>query len=306
MLRAVQIFLATALLLTNLPSRAQYALDFGFSAGVANYLGEIGGGPGPARDWILDMKLDQSRWNPGVFLRYRVDYNLGLNLSLNYARLQGADSLTLNPNRYTRNLSFTNDIFELAATGEYYFYSQPDVGRTGRYLLDFKAYFFGGIAGFYNNPKAQLNGTWYALRPLKTEGQTKPYSQIQAAIPMGFGFMYTFSRLHRFGWTIGYRLAFTDYIDDVSTLYPDAALLTTPEAQQLSNRTPEVASTPLAADLAQFFVKGAIRGNPKTNDSYLMTSFNYSYVFRGRSGSFGKRKNYLYGRKRGRSGRARF
>jgi len=306
MFRNKIIFGLTVLLFSASGMRAQYAWDIGVSAGAANYLGEIGGGPGLARDWILDMKLDQTRWNPGAFVRYRADYNFGVTLSLEYLRLQGADSLTENPNRFTRNLSFRNDVFELGLTGEYYFFNQPDVGRTGRYLLDFKAYFFGGVSVFYNNPKAQLNGEWLALRPLNTEGLETPYSQIQAAIPLGFGFFYTFSRLHRYGLKVSYRYTFTDYIDDVSTLYPDAALLESPEAVALSNRTGEIANHPLAQGLAEVYVPGQIRGNPDANDSFLTIGVNYSYVIRGKSKSFGKRRNYLYGRKRGRMGRARF
>ena len=87
----------------------------------------------------------------------------------------------------------------------------------GRYLLDFKAYFFGGLAAFYNNPKAQLDGQWIALQPLNTENLDKKYSRIQMALPVGFGFYYTFSRIHRFGLNAAWRFTFTDYIDDAST-----------------------------------------------------------------------------------------
>jgi hypothetical protein len=293
--------------------KAQYAWDFGVNAGIANYLGEIGGGAGEARDWILDLKLEQSRWNPGVFVRYRLDYDFAITTSFNYLRLQGADSLSLNPNRFTRNLSFKNDVLELAVVGEYYFFNQPDVGRTGRYLLDFKAYLYGGAGVFYNNPKANLDGQTYALQPLNTENLEKPYSRFQVAVPMGFGFYYTFSRIHRFGFNLGYRLTFTDYIDDASSFYPDPDLLESDIARSLSNRTAEVQENPLAqtlddggAPIYLFFKKGGIRGNPKTNDSYVSANLTYSYVLRGKPSSFGKRKNYLYGRKRGKSGRARF
>lgn len=304
--RSILVALIVILGLSSSRLQAQYAWDVGVNAGVANYLGEIGGGAGQGRDWILDLKLDQSRWNPGAFVRYRLDYNLGVKLSVNYARLQGADSLTPNPNRFTRNLHFRNDIIEVAMIGEYYFFNQPDVGRTGRYLLDFKAYFFGGVAGFYNNPKAKYQGEWHALQPLMTEGQEQPYSRIQLALPAGFGLFYTFSRVHRFGWTFGYRYTFTDYIDDVSGQYPEPSELNSELAVALSNRSNEVAGNPLAADLVEFFQPGGVRGNPEANDSYLMTSFNYSFVIRGKAKSFGKRRNYLYGRKRGRAGRARF
>lgn len=301
-----RLFKLLIVLMLPVTGQSQYAWDIGVNLGFANYLGEIGGGAGPARDWIMDMELDQTRWNPGVFIRYRADYNLGVTLSLNHARLQGADSLTDNPQRFTRNLHFRNDIYELALTGEYYFYNQPDVGRTGRYLLDFKAYIFGGAALFYNNPKANLNGEWHALQPLNTEGLSVPYSKFQPAIPIGLGFFYTFARQHRFGWQFSWRYTFTDYIDDASTLYPDPAELESDLARQLSNRSGEVADNPKTLGLEEVFTPGAIRGNPDSKDSYLITNFYYSYVIRGSSKSFGKRKNYLYGKRRRGGGRARF
>ncbi len=306
MLRSKLIITAFVSLISAASVQGQYALDVGVSAGFANYLGEIGGGPGQARDWILDMELSQTRWNPGAFVRYRLDYNWAVNVSLEYARLQGADSLTENPNRFARNLHFKNEVIELGATAEYDFFSQPDVGRTGRYLLDFKAFVFAGLSGFYNNPQARYDGSWVALQPLNTEGLETPYSRIQAAIPMGFGFYYTFSRIHRFGMRASWRYTFTDYLDDVSTFYPDPNLLESDEARALSNRTNEVASHPLAAELAPFFREGGIRGNADANDSFLTVTFQYSYVIRGQSKRFGRRKNYLYGRRRGRMGRARF
>ncbi len=306
MLRCRTILSALALTLFTVTGNAQYAWDIGVQGGFANYLGEIGGGDGEARDWIVDMKLDQTRWNSGVFIRYRADYNFALNFTVNYARLQGADSLVGNPNRFTRNLHFRNDIFEAVLLGEYYFFNQPDVGRTGRYLLDLKAYFFAGAGVFYNNPKARLGNTWYALQPLNTENLESPYSKIQPTFPVGIGMFYTFSRLHRFGWKFGWRYTLTDYIDDVSTVYPSKTVFTDQIAAQLYNRSHEVADNPLASELAQYFTVGGIRGNPDALDSYILTSFSYSYVIRGKSRSFGRRKNYLYGRRRGRMGKAKF
>ena len=92
----------------------------------------------------------------------------------------------------------------------------------------------------------------------------------------------------------------------MSTTYPDPDELESDEARALSNRSNEVAGNPLAADLVPFYIEGGVRGNPENKDSYIFTSFNYSYVIRGSSKSFGKRRNYLYGRKRGHAGRARF
>lgn len=294
-------------------SQAQYAWDVGGNAGFSNYLGEIGGGAGQARGWILDLELQKSRINLGGFVRYRLDYDFAVRANVNFIRLEAADSVSENPNRFTRNLSFRNDIIEFTTVAEYYFFNAPDVGRTGRYLLDFKAYISAGFGFFTNNPKGSLGGQWYNLRQLKTEGQESPYSGVQAIIPLSFGFDYTFARVHRFGVNVGYRLTFTDYIDDVSSFYPDPDALESDIARALSNRTSEVADLPLAQSpdagggpLHVNYVEGAIRGNPKANDYYLTGTVSYSFVIRGNPSSFGNRKNYLYGRKRGRSGKARF
>ena len=58
MLRCRTILSALALTLFTVTGNAQYAWDIGVQGGFANYLGEIGGGDGEARDWIVDMKLD--------------------------------------------------------------------------------------------------------------------------------------------------------------------------------------------------------------------------------------------------------
>jgi hypothetical protein len=245
--------------------------------------------------WIIKLSGGNWRWSRS---RKRLDSRL----EIGSVSLESWSFCSLPSGLQLRR----NDVFELATVGEYYFFNQPDVGRTGRYLLDFKAYFYGGVALFYNNPKAKYQGEWVALQPLKTEGQTDPYSKIQVALPVGFGMFYTFSRLHRFGWSIGWRYTFTDYIDDIGGYYPDPADLESDLARGLSNRSQDVANNPVSADLVQYFTKGGVRGNPDANDTYLMTSFNYSYVIRGNTKSFGKRKNYLYGRKRGRAGRAIF
>ena len=78
------------------------------------------------------------------------------------------------------------------------------------------------------------------------------------------------------------------------------------EARALSNRSSEVANTTAGQEWSRFFREGAIRGNPETNDSYMLTALSYSYVIRGRSKSFGKRRNYMFERRKSRSGRARF
>jgi len=143
---------------------SQYYLDYGISAGASNYLGEFGGGKGTRRGGVADMKLNFTRWTIGGFARYRLSSTFAIKGNLNYIRLSGDDSKTLNPARRARNLNFKNDMYEFLANLELYIYKINDVGRTGRYRTDFNLYLFGGGGLFYSNPKGQnVDGTWVAL-----------------------------------------------------------------------------------------------------------------------------------------------
>ncbi len=60
----------------------------------------------------------------------------------------------------------------------------------------------------------------------------------------------------------GFRQTFTDYIDDVSDTYIDNASFTDPIHAALADRRPEIDLPVRPA--------GSIRGNPDSNDNYLL------------------------------------
>lgn len=291
-------------LLTFSNGKAQYYWDFGVSLGGANYLGEMGGTDKSRRDFIYDIKLNQTRYMFGTFARYRVNQNFSWHTSINYGRIQGADSLSDYGPRFSRNLSFRNDILEVSTRGELYFYTVNDVGRTGRYRLDFRTYVFAGIGMFYHNPKAFYQGKWHALQPLKTEG--KDYKRIQPVIPIGGGFYYTYKRQHRIGLEFGWRVTFTDYLDDASELYIDPDLHQSELSAALANRSADVQNDPRFIGLSNFKT-GSIRGEPSNNDSYLFTQFTYSFVMRGQRRNIRhKSYNYVYAKRKRRRTKAKF
>ena len=53
------------------------------------------------------------------------------------------------------------------------------------------------------------------------KGKTDPTNKAQFVIPFGFGLKFKFSHRFMFAFEYGIRRTFTDYIDDVSTSYPD-------------------------------------------------------------------------------------
>lgn len=293
------IFIIIFVLFTITITKAQWLWDYGVSVGVSNYLGDIGGKEKTRRDFVADMKLAKTRWNMGGFVRYKVHQKVSVKVALDYLRIEGDDKLSSNPARNTRNLNFRNDMFDLALTGQVFFFEDNDLGNTYRYKNGFRAYVFGGVGVYYSNPKALYNGSYVALRPLQTEG--KRYSPVGLNIPLGVGFYFTFSKKHRIGYELNWRTTFSDYLDDISGNYADPSGMS-PEAAALSNRTGELSG------LDPAFVKnfgydtetqvGNKRGDPTHKDSYLTMNLSYSYVLRGKSSFYKGRYGHFFGKKR--------
>ncbi len=274
---------AAALLACPALVNAQYYWDAGFSIGAANYLGDMGGNALTRRDFVSDMKLSETRTSAGAFVRYKINPSFSVKANVSWARISGDDKLSSNPARNARNLSFRNDLVEATAMGQFFFYEINDLGRTHRHKDNFRAYVGLGAGAVYHNPKTTWNGEWVALRPLTTEGRR--YTTVAAVIPASAGFYFTFNKQYRIGWDLTWRTTFTDYLDDVSTRYAEPSALPSALAIELANRTDEL--TGVEPAFAENFTPGNKRGDSRHNDSYLTTSVEFSYAFRGHS-SVGK------------------
>jgi hypothetical protein len=284
---------------------SQWLWDYGVSAGVSNYLGDIGGKEKTRRDFVADMKLAKTRWNVGGFARYKWRPRVSLKLALDYLRIEGDDKLSTNPGRNYRNLNFRNDMFDLALTGEWFFYENNDLGNTYRYKNGFRAYVFGGVGGYYSNPKGKYNGDWIKLQPLETEGVH--YKKIGVNIPVGFGFYFTLSKKHRIGYELNWRTTFSDYLDDISGNYTNGAP-SDPTAAAMANRTGELGQSGLNDNPGAYYYtvngngtprfEGQKRGDKTHKDSYTTMSISYSYVIRGKSSFYRGRYGNFFGKKK--------
>tara|TARA_R110002072_G_scaffold13058_10_gene55318 strand:- start:233 stop:1135 length:903 start_codon:yes stop_codon:yes gene_type:complete len=291
-------FLST--ILCSSVALAQYEIDYGLQLGGALHVGDIGG-KGEPKGFLLDMNISQANMAVGAFFRYSFSSNIAIKFNAGFVRIQGADSLSVNaPTRLARNLSFRTDILEASLVGEYTFLQKNDFSRRSRQRIDFKSRVFAGAGAIYFDPKAQLNGTWYSLRPLQTEGIA--YDEISIIVPMGMAFDFTFNKKLRVGMEFGYRFTFTDYLDDVSTRYPKQEDLLTPQAVALSNRSDEAFARGIP-DLPNrgFYTSGSRRGNPDNNDGYFITQITLSYVIKSGNDFYKPRYNSLINRKRKRT-----
>jgi hypothetical protein len=300
------IFLITLVLLIPLMGFSQphnfYNLDYGLKLGVSNYIGDLGGYNTKAQPFVLDMKMQETRWSFGTYIRYRFGRPYtGRNLfmleaQLNWIRIDGADSLTKNylP-RKLRNLNFRNNIIQLNMMADWIFYENPYLGHHSYIKKAINLYVCTGLSVFYQNPQtynpSHFMGlpTWVSLHGLRTEAQlyNKPFHLIQPGIPIGTGLNYTFKRQYRIGWSITWTETFTDYLDGVSGNYPTQAEWNTltPEEKYFSNRIISLAGADPSPN--------GIRGDPTNKDSFITTTFNVGYVIK-----YPKHDNYHYHKKK--------
>lgn len=319
-------FIFLFLILTSVGASAQYNWDYGIRMGAANYLGDIGGKELTRRDFVWDMHLLSTRYAGGVYGRYKFSKRFAVSANSDFIRITDTDRLTTNPARRGRNLNFRNNIIEFGLRAELTIWYDNDVGNKGYYNPDFKMYLIGGVSGYYHNPQGQIfsngelqyGGQWFDLRPWMTEGQESPYSQFGIAIPAGMGFYFTFNKEWRVGFEFLWRTTFTDYLDDISTVFnlpnsqdPLAQEFYSQSYQGLINEinanSPADASDISINDFRYYDPEQrSKRGDPTNNDSFLTAQLTVGKVIRGRSNFYKSKYSYLKNRAGVRRSKAKF
>ncbi len=195
--------------------------------------------------------------------------------SLSFYKIGALDSKTGSSGLESRNLSFQSINVEFATIFEFRGFDSHEEKWSV-----FNPYAFVGIGLTTNSPKADFNGKKYGLRKLRTE--TIKYSGVTPVIPFGVGIRIKPVSLALLVLEVGYRLTFTDYLDDVSTHFRDPTELSSDMARQLADRRPEIGLSPLKP--------GSKRGNPEHNDGYIMTSLKLEMQLLGLIRSMSRRK----------------
>jgi hypothetical protein len=255
--KIVKYFILFLILILPYDADAQYD-DMGVLLGASTYKGEL------SRHMFNTDFLHPAF---GIFYRHNYNRRISLKFELNYGRISGDDAKAETPFEIDRNLSFYSNILEFSPQIEYNFLPF----ETGRRDYPFTPYLFTGISVFRFNPKAELGSETYDLQPLGTEGQgsngTDPYNRVQIAIPIGGGIKVSVGNIG-IGIEVGARRTYTDYLDDVSTVYPDMNTLNASNgsiAVALSDRSlSRNDSTVTIPDYT-----GKQRGNSTDNDWYL-------------------------------------
>ena len=267
------VLLTIALITLSNPFYSQYNFDVGFNFGGTGYLGDIGGTGEVAKGFLGDIVLKQTNITSGIYGRYKINSKIHINSGINYVKISGDDAISAGPRKW-RNLRFQNQLFELNSCLEYTFLKINDLGGSGRYRTSLNLYAFIGGSVFYHNPKGAFleNANspikeWESLRPLKTEGQETPYSPISFSTPYGIGAIIKTATFYKFGIYFRYMKNYTDYLDDISTVYDH-----NPDEGNIANQYigPEEQSVS--------FGIGQGRGNPKSLDDIFMLNFSFSKI----------------------------
>ncbi len=247
--------------------------EFGVFLGTTTYKGEL-------NNSLFNTKLLQ----PAVGILYRKNFNnhWAYRLGLNLGAIAGDDALSNDEYQQRRNLSFRSRIWDAHALLEFNFFPYQIANPKSRV----SPFIFGGLSVYHFNPQAELQGEWYDLQPLGTEGQgtsaypdRNKYHRLAVSIPFGGGIKIRFSR--RFGMTLeaGARRTYTDYLDDVSTTYAEKDVLLT------QNGELAVLFSDRSKDGQVLTNNNRQRGNASTNDWYMFTGITINYTLSSRFGN---------------------
>ena len=293
-MRKCLVMVVLSLIFSHHPLKAQYyyynnkyydgpiVFELGLTGGIMNSLTDLGGKAGKGKDFLKDLRWKTAKASYGAY--FAVTYNEVITgrFEATFGQVVGFDSILKNVasstfGRYERNLSFKSRISEFHLGVEFH----PLFLRTyDEEPPRLSPYAMAGVGYFSFDPQAQLDGQWYALHPLRLEGQgfreyrdREIYDLRQFNFLLGLGLRYELNSTFRLRIELAHRVLETDYLDDVSTGYIDPNLfsnyLPTHQAaiaRKLYYRRPEIDPNDAGPTDLQ-------RGDPSDNDAYFTIQF---------------------------------
>ena len=179
-------------------------------------------------------EFNQFSYDWGVLARYNYNTRWSFRIDFTHGQFRAADSIAAW--RPEADLKFHSTVNDLSLMVEFNFLDY----YTGHITNTISPYIFGGISGFM-----------FDTEPQNVE-QNPKYSKLALSMPFGLGLKLSLSK--HLATTVEWRMHYTltDYLDDVSTVYPSG-----------DDRFPA----------------GYQRGNSQTNDWFGMINLSLTWKF---------------------------
>ncbi|MCF2500348.1 outer membrane beta-barrel protein [Dyadobacter chenhuakuii] len=230
--------------------------------GVAYYMGDLSDGVN-----MKHLGLGPSLSVGGL---YRLTEHVSARGELRFYKVSADQKYSKNAQNNLSFKTFNPDI-SLGVQAELFsFNGQPRVNP----------YLFGGLGFTLLNPKAKIDGEWVNLAPLTTEGVK--YKRLPLVFTAGIGVSIKTTERLSLGMELCNNFVNSDYLDDVSTVYPNPDQLPSDLARRLSDRSPEIGLDPRQP--------GWNRGSAKNKDSYLFLQVRGTYSIGNRMQAKERRK----------------
>lgn len=230
--------------------------------GVAYYMGDLSDG----------VNMKHLGLGPSISLGglYRLTEHVSARGEIRFYKVSADQKYSKNAQNNLSFKTFNPDI-NLGIQAELFsFNSQPRVNP----------YLFGGLGFTLLNPKAKIDGEWVNLAPLTTEGVK--YKRLPLVFTAGIGVSIKTTERLSLGLELCNNFVNSDYLDDVSTVYPNPDQLPSDLARRLSDRSPEIGLEPRQP--------GWNRGSAKSKDSYLFLQVRGTYSIGNRMQARERRK----------------
>ena len=238
--------------------------EYGLIAGISNYQGDLTS--------VSTLGGFKALIGPAIGLHAGLEKSAAFQLraDLIYARISGEDALNESESTRSRNLSFFSPVYQLTIGADWNIF-----GFTQESATDFSPYASVGGGIFAFSPRTEYQGQTVKLHPLGTEGQylddypdQKPYHTVQPCLLFGGGLKFLTSDNLVIALEAMMTYTFTDYIDDVSTIYityPELLAKAGELTAALANRQGELLGTdPVIVPT------GTERANADSKDFYGM------------------------------------
>lgn len=250
------LFIFLLLTLSQLGKAQSFATwEIGISGGGAGYIGDLN----------QNNLLKISGFNAGIFAKRNFNSRLGLRINYYYGQIQANDADSDNEQFRERNLRFKTKLNEGNMVFDFNFFDYKINGGNKW----FTPYLFAGVGFVHFKPEIKYQSVTYRLDQLLTEGQDNKYANTVVTIPYGGGIRYNYKDTWSIFSEIGYRTALTDYLDDVSGVYPTKPVY-------IGDNPSLNISDP---SLTQSGTPGVQRGDFRKRDTYLFVSIGISFTF---------------------------